>query len=45
MTTRRHNQERPIMTWNEMKIVVRKRFISDHYYHDLYNKLQGIIQG
>ena len=45
MTTRRCNQEHPIMTWNEMKVVMRKRFILNHYYRDLYNKLQGLIQG
>ena len=39
--TRRPNQERPIMTWNEM----RKRFIPNHYYPDFHNKLQGLIQG
>ena len=35
----------PIMTWNEMKILMRKRFIPNHYYHDFHNKLQGLIQG
>ena len=42
--TQRRNQERLIMTWNEMKVVMRKRFIPNHYYRDLYNKLQGLIQ-
>ena len=33
------------MEWNEMKVVMRKRFIPNHYYRDLHNKLQGLIQG
>ena len=42
MKTRRQNQERPIMTWNEMKVVMRKILIPNHYYHDLHNELQGL---
>ena len=45
MTTRRRNQESPIMTCNEMKFGMRKRFIPNHYYRDLHNKLRGLIQG
>ena len=45
VTIRRQNQEHPIMKWNEMKVVIWKRFIHNHYYHDLHNKLQGLIQG
>ena len=45
VTIQRRNQEHPIMTWNDMKVVMRKRFIPNHYYRDLYNKLQGLIQG
>ena len=33
------------MTWNELKVAMRKRFIHDHYYRDLHNKLQVLIQG
>ena len=39
------NQEHLIMTWNEMKVVMRKIFIPNHDYPDLHNKLQGLIQG
>ena len=45
VTTRRRNQECPIMTWNEMKFGMRKRFIPNHYYRDLHNKLRGLMQG
>ena len=43
VTTWRRNQESPIMAWNEMKVVMRKIFIPNHYYRDLHNKLQGLI--
>ena len=45
MTIRRRNQKHPIMTWNEMKVVMRKSFILNHYYRDLHNKLQSLLQG
>ena len=45
VTTRRRHQELPIETWNEMKGVIRRRFIPNHYHRDLFNKLQGLVQG
>ena len=42
---RRRNGERPIETWEEMKTVMRKRFVPTHYYRELYKKLQGLRQG
>ena len=45
MTARRRNHEHPIMTWDDMKSVMRKRFDSNYYYRELYNKLHGLIQG
>ncbi|XP_057485167.1 uncharacterized protein LOC130771560, partial [Actinidia eriantha] len=42
---RRRNGERPIETWDEMKRVMRRRFVPSHYYRDLYLKLQGLYQG
>lgn len=36
---------RLIGTWDEMKTVMRKRFIPSHYYRDLYRKLQTLTQG
>lgn len=39
------NGERPIRPWEDMKLVMRKRFIPSHYYRDLYRKLQGLVQG
>ena len=42
---RRRNHERPIETWEEMKAVMRRRFVPSHYYRDLYQKLQSLTQG
>ncbi|KAL5738445.1 hypothetical protein ACOSP7_031206 [Xanthoceras sorbifolium] len=42
---RRRNRERPIETWEEMKAVMRKRFVPSYYYRELYNKLQSLRQG
>jgi hypothetical protein len=32
-------------TWEEMKMLMRKRFVPSHYYRGLYQKLQRLIQG
>ena len=45
VTNRRRDGERPVETWEEMKAVMRKRFVPRHYYRDLYNKLQYLKQG
>ena len=39
---RRRGGERPIETWDEMKRLMRRRFVPSHYYRDLYLKLQGL---
>ncbi|KAL4387233.1 hypothetical protein GQ457_09G019940 [Hibiscus cannabinus] len=43
--SRRRNGEHPISTWNEMKAVMRRRFIPTHYHRELFNKLQNLTQG
>ena len=43
--SRRRDGERPIETWREMKALMRKRFVPNHYYRDLYQKLQRLMQG
>ncbi|XP_031393015.1 uncharacterized protein LOC116204832, partial [Punica granatum] len=45
MINRRRNREPPIDTWEEMKRVMRKRFVPSYYYRKLYNKLQSLRQG
>ena len=42
---RRRNREHPIETWEEMKTVLRRRFVPSHYYCELYQKLEGLTQG
>ncbi|PKI67152.1 hypothetical protein CRG98_012480, partial [Punica granatum] len=41
---RRRNREPSIDTWEEMKRVMRKRFVPSYYYRELYNKLQSLRQ-
>lgn len=45
MTSRRRNHERLINTWEELKDITRKRFMLNHYYRELHQKLQIIYQG
>ena len=45
LLNRRRNREHPIETWEDMKIVMRKRFVSIHYYRELHQKLQRLQQG
>ena len=42
---RRRNHERAIETWEEMRDIMRRRFVPSHYYRDLYQKLQSLTQG
>jgi hypothetical protein len=43
--SRRRSGERPVASWEEMKVLMRRRFVPNHYYRDLYMKLQGLNQG
>jgi hypothetical protein len=43
--SRRRNEERPVASWEEMKVLIRRQFVPNHYYRDLYMKLQGLNQG
>ncbi|RDY04768.1 hypothetical protein CR513_11478, partial [Mucuna pruriens] len=42
---RRRYGERPIRTWEDMKSIMRRRFVSNHYHRDLCRKLQCLTQG
>uniref|UniRef100_A0A2N9FG25 CCHC-type domain-containing protein n=1 Tax=Fagus sylvatica TaxID=28930 RepID=A0A2N9FG25_FAGSY len=42
---RRRNHERAIETWEEIRAIMRRRFVPSHYYKDLYQKLQSLTQG
>ena len=45
VTNRRWNRERPVETWDEVKLLKRRHFVPNHYYRDLYQKLQRLTQG
>ena len=45
MVNRRRNREYPIETLEEMKAVIKKRFVPSYYNRDLYQKLQSLRQG
>ncbi|RDX78987.1 hypothetical protein CR513_40648, partial [Mucuna pruriens] len=42
---RRRNGERPIHMWEDMKSIMRRRFVPIHYRRDLHKKLQILTQG
>ncbi|XP_044497617.1 uncharacterized protein LOC123219690 [Mangifera indica] len=44
-STRRRSGEGPVSSWFEMKTIMRKRFVPQHYYRELYNRLQRLNQG
>ncbi|RDX85736.1 hypothetical protein CR513_33032, partial [Mucuna pruriens] len=37
--------ERPVRTWEEMKAIMRSRFVPSYFYGEIYNKLQHLSQG
>jgi hypothetical protein len=37
--------ERPVSTWEELKTIMKKRYVPKHYYRELFNRLQIITQG
>jgi hypothetical protein len=41
---RRRNRERPVNTWEELKTIMKKRYVPKHYYRELFNRLQMITQ-
>ncbi|XP_042465780.1 uncharacterized protein LOC122048251 [Zingiber officinale] len=43
--SRRRNRELPIDNWEDMKAVMRRRFVPSHYYRDLHLKVQSLKQG
>ena len=45
LINKRRNREPPVDTWEEMKMLMRKRFVLGHYYRGLYQKLQRLNQG
>jgi len=44
VTSRHRNGERHVSRWEEMKTIMRRRFVPSHYHRDLH-KLQTLTQG
>jgi hypothetical protein len=42
---RRRSGERLVVSWEEMKVLMRRQFVPNHYYRYLYMKLQDLNQG
>jgi len=42
---RKRNRERPVSTWEELKTIMKKRYVPKHYYQELFNRLQMITYG
>ena len=45
VTIKRRNYKRPIDTLDDLKALMRRRFIHGHYHRDLFQKLQSLTQG
>ncbi|XP_013639715.1 PREDICTED: uncharacterized protein LOC106344979 [Brassica oleracea var. oleracea] len=45
VTHRRRAGERPVDTWAELTMIMRRRFVPDHYHRDLQHKLRRLLQG
>lgn len=45
LKNKRRNQEHLIETWDEMKAIMRRRFIPSYYHRELFNKLQRRTKG
>ena len=45
VTNCRRNYERKVDIWNEMKSIMSRRFVHNHYYKELYQRLQSLSQG
>ena len=42
--TNRRNYERLVDTWDDLKAIMRRRFIPNHYYRDLFQGLQTLLK-
>ena len=39
---RKRNRERPVNMWEELKTIMKKRYVPKHHYRELFNHLQMI---
>lgn len=42
---RRRNGMHPIDDWEEMRAIMRRRYVPSHYIREIHNKLQRLVQG
>ncbi|XP_056855037.1 uncharacterized protein LOC130504448 [Raphanus sativus] len=45
VTARRRAGDFPVETWDQMKVIMRKRFVPSHYHRELHFKLRTLSQG
>ncbi|XP_056850830.1 uncharacterized protein LOC130500129 [Raphanus sativus] len=45
VTSRRRAGVAPVVTWDELSMLMRTRFVPDHYHRDLHHKLRRLLQG
>ena len=45
VTSRCKNGERPISRWEEMKTVIRRKFVPSHYHKNFHKRVQTLTQG
>ena len=43
--SQRRNREHPIETWDELRSLMKKKFVSNYYHWDLHQRLQALTQG
>ncbi|XP_024010472.1 uncharacterized protein LOC112085485 [Eutrema salsugineum] len=43
--TRKRVGDFPVETWNQMKHLMRKRFVPSHYHRELHHRLRNLVQG
>ncbi|KAG7533170.1 Reverse transcriptase domain [Arabidopsis thaliana x Arabidopsis arenosa] len=45
VTTKRRLGHDPIETWNQLKAIMRRRFVPSHYHRELHQRLRKLVQG
>lgn len=45
VTARRRAGDFPVETWDQLKVIMRKRFVPSHYHRELHFKLRTLTQG
>ncbi|KAG7548172.1 Zinc finger CCHC-type [Arabidopsis suecica] len=45
VTTKRRLGDDPVETWNQLKAIMRRRFVPSHYHRELHQRLRNLVQG